>query len=111
MQVFPFGKVTVATAGTSVPLSSVLPAGCPTKVHRIIVSQVFGSTGEPCFGTTAVVASTGVGVIKQFAQAGSTGLLDTYVHEGDPGNELNIEDYALDVTVNGTSLFVSAVIG
>ena len=115
MEIFSLGKVTVATAGTRVPLSSVLPSNFPSNnsCARIIVSQVMGTTGKPCFGTTGVVASTLVGAIKQFAPSASSGLMDTYVHGQGPegGNPLNAGDYAIDVTVSGEGLIVSIEVG
>jgi hypothetical protein len=111
MQIFSLGKVAVATAGTPVALSSLLPANFPSNgsCARIIVSQVMGTTGKPCFGTTAVVASTLAGTIKQFAPAATSGLTDTYVHDpgAEGGNPLNVNNYAIDVTVNGEGLIVS----
>ena len=111
MEIFSLGKVTVATAGTSVPLSSVVPSNFPSNnsCARIVVSQVMGTTGKPCFGTTAVVAATLVGAIKQFAPSASSGVTDTYVHGqgSEDGNPLNAGDYAIDVTVNGEGLIVS----
>jgi len=111
MQIFPLGNVTVATAGTPVPLTSVLPSGFPSNnsCARIVVSQVVGTTGNPCFGTTAVVAATLAGTIKQFAPAASSGLTDTYIHGqgAEDGNSLNVGDYAIDVTVSGEGLIVS----
>jgi len=111
MEIFPLGKVTVTTAGTAVPLSSVLPSNFPStdSCARIVVSQVLGTTGSPCFGTTAVVAATLAGTIKQFAPAAASGVTDTYVHGqgAEGGNLLNVNDYAIDATVNGEGLIVS----
>jgi hypothetical protein len=111
MQTFSLGKVAVTTAGTRVNLKDVLPAGFPTdhKCARIVVSQVVGATGAVVFGTTAVVASSLVGAIKQFAPAAASGLTDTYIHDDNTrtGNPLHVDDFALDVAVNSEGLIVS----
>ena len=114
MQTFSLGKVAVATAGTRVNLKDVLPAGFPAdhKCARIILSQILGTTGAVVFGNAAVVASTLVGVIKQFAPAAATGSTDTYTHADNSvsGNPLHVDDYALDVAANGEGLIVSIVV-
>jgi hypothetical protein len=81
MQTFSLGKVTVPAAGTRVNLGTVLPANFPAdhKATRIIVSQVSGTTGVTVFGTSAVVASTRAGTIKEFQPPASTGLKG-YLH-------------------------------
>ena len=114
MQTFSLGKVAVSSAGTRVNLKDVLPAGFPAdhKFARIVVSQVVGATGAVVFGTAAVVASTLAGAIKQFAPAAASGRTDTYVHEDQTqtGNPLKVDDYALDVAVNGEGAIVSIVV-
>ncbi len=69
MQTFALGKIAVPTAGTAVPLSSVLPAGFPAngKCAAIVVSPPASNTGKAVFGTTAVLAATLVGAVKEFA--------------------------------------------
>ncbi len=114
MQSFPLGKVAVANAGTRVALSSLLPAGFPAdhKCSRIIVSQIVGTTGAVVFGTNAVVASTLVGAIKQFAPAAASGATDTYIHSDNSstGNPLKVDDYSVDVAVNGEGPIVTIVV-
>ena len=114
MQTFPLGKVAVSTAGTRVPLSSLLPANFPAdhKCSRIIVSQIVGTTGAVVFGNAAVVAATLVGAIKQFAPAAASGVTDTYIHSdgGVDGNPLKVDDYAIDVAVNAEGPIVSIVV-
>jgi hypothetical protein len=92
----------------------VLPANFPAdhKCSRIIVSQVVGATGAAVFGTAAVVAATLAGAIKQFAPAAASGTTDTYIHadNSSEGNPLKVDDYAVDVAVNGEGLIVSIVV-
>jgi hypothetical protein len=105
--------VAVTTAGTPTLLSSVLPANFPAdhKCARIILTQC-ASTGKVTFGTTAVVASTLVGAIKQILPPAATGLTDTYIHEdgSNEGNPLHADDYAFDVATNGDGVIVSIVV-
>ncbi len=86
--------------------------GLVSKCARIIVSQIVGTTGAVVFGTVAVVAATLVGAIKQFAPAAASGVIDTYTHadNANEGNPLKVDDYALDVAVNGEGLIVSIVV-
>jgi len=115
MQVFTLGKVSVPTAGTAVSLATALPANFPSdhKCYPIIVSPPKSNTGVAVFGTSGnnaesptVVASTLVGAIKEFLPTGSTGIKDSFELEDDSGfgNNLHIDDYALDTAVNGEGL-------
>ncbi len=112
MQTFPLGKVFVMTAGTPTTLASALPANFPAdhKFHKLIVSQVFGTTGRICFGTTTVLAATLAGTIKEFFPTAATGLADTFTLCGGLSNELNATDYAVDATVNSEGVLISAVV-
>jgi|SRR5690242_16562231 len=114
MQTFSLGKVAVAAAGTRVNLGTLLPTNFPAdhKAARIIISQILGTTGAVVFGTSAVVASTLVGAIKQFSPAAASGVSDTHTHADNSvgGNPLHVDDYALDVAVNGEGVIVSIVV-
>ncbi len=114
MQTFSLGLVTVTTAGTRVPLASVLPADFPSngKCAAIVVSPPASNTGKAVFGTTAVIAASLVGVVKEFLPPASTGAKDSYVHKdvSNEGNPINANDYALDVAVNGEGLIVAIVV-
>jgi uncharacterized protein (UPF0254 family) len=102
MITIPLGKIAVATAGTIVQVTS-----APTFCHAIIVSQIAASTGVAHFGTSTLVASTLVGVVKTFLKPSTTGLADVLVLKSPGGNLLNAADYWVDVAVNGEGLLVS----
>lgn len=78
------------------------------------VGQVSGLTGRAYWGTSDLVASTGVGVIKEFgiphasATVGATEDFFDFMPADDKGNPLTLTDYAMDVTVDNEGLFVTA---
>lgn len=120
MQSISFGKVTVAVAGTRVNLgtaaAALVAAGTIVlpkdhKIAAIIVSQT-ASTGNVVFGTSAVVASTLVGAIKEFVPPAATGLRDTYIHSNDccGGDPMFLDDYAIDVGSNNDGAIISVLI-
>lgn len=114
MQVFSLGKVAVPTPGTAVTLASALPASFPAdhKCAAIIVSPPASNSGKATFGTTAVVASTLVGAIKEFLPTGSTGLKDTFILSdgSNEGNSIRVDDYALDVATGNDGLVFAILV-
>ena len=104
MQMVSLGKIAVATPGTLIPLSATA-----LKVSKILVCQIAGMTGKTYFGTSALVRSTFVGVIKQFAiPVAGAGVLECQLFEDDQsGNGLNLADYYIDADVATEGLLVS----
>lgn len=113
METLSLGKVTVATAGTPTQIKNLLPAALPGwfpanhKVYRINVQQA-GNTGKVSFGTSTVNAATLAGTIYQLLPEATSALKDSYRHEApDSGNQLQLDDYYLDVTVSGEGALIS----
>lgn len=102
MTTIPLGKIAVTTAGTPVQITTT-----PTFCHAIIVSQDISNTGAAHFGTSTLVVSTLVGVVKSFLKPGTTALADTLILKSPGGNLLNAADYWIDVAVSGEGLLVS----
>lgn len=116
------GKVTVATAGTTVKLATVAAAlklpdnilNNGKMVFKIEVFPILSNTGTVFVGLTttsrqapAFLASTGVGVIKEIQKPATSGPIDVVtIQASEEQNAVNISDYLLDVSVNGEGAYV-----
>ena len=109
-----FGKVTVTTAGTIVRATST--QSDPTArvgLQSIQFQALPANTGVIYIGTSAMVKSTGVGVLgiipaPTSATAGPFGSFSVAEVLAPAG--LNLADFYIDSTVNGEGVIISAVV-
>lgn len=99
MDIISLGKKTVTTAGTPIPLSAT-----SVKCHKIIVSQIPGTTGTTYFGKSTLVKATGVGVLRYFVAPTASGMLDFWEIVSPDGNQLDLAEYYVDANVNAEGL-------
>ncbi len=105
------GKVTVTTAGTIVRATNALTA--PTArvgVQSVMVQALPGNTGIIYVGTSAMVVSTGVGVMAAIpkptsALTGPFPSVSFAIVEAPAG--INLNELYLDASVNGEGAYVS----
>ncbi len=121
MHAVSLGYVIVAAAGTPTNLGTVLTAlNLPAdvlqgrKVYCVEVRPLLTNTGKSYVGlkSTArgaggvgMTVSTGVNVLKQFQPPSATGIQDRFELEG-ADNDVLVDDYAIDVAVNGEGVSV-----
>lgn len=86
------GKVTVATAGTVVPLANV-----KTMVHSVIVTYDANDTGS-------IYLKDSAGNIIAALNANSTAPI--VIDSGNGDNAVDLSKYSVDVTVNGKGPYV-----
>lgn len=93
---------TVTTAGTAVALSSTT-----LKVSAVVVQALATNTGYIHVGDSTVLAASLLGARLGIPSAGSTpaSVVFSSAHFG--GNDVNLEDFYIDSTVNGEGVSVT----
>ncbi len=104
MNIAPLGKINVASAGTPVRVTAT-----STPCYGLIVTPVIGNAGATHFGTSTLVKSTLVGVIKTFLKPAATGASDTLQINAPEGNLLNAADFWVDAETTSDGLLVSVI--
>jgi hypothetical protein len=98
------GKVTVASAGTPVALSTDLTL----RACAILVSTIPGLSGNVYFGGTGLNQNTLSQVMMKFNAPSVFGPPDTFLVEARNGrNALQVSEYFLDVSVSGEGALVT----
>lgn len=107
MQVIPLGKITVATAGTPVPITAALISAAGGQlppnggVAKIAVRAVHGSAG------VSYVKSSG-GTIIASLEVPASGHTDEWCAHGPAGGNVIIPNaFALDVATSGDGAYVT----
>ncbi|HVP45409.1 MAG TPA: hypothetical protein VMT32_02455 [Bryobacteraceae bacterium] len=100
----PLGKVTVATPGTLVPLST-----DPTlRASKIYFQVIPGLTGKGYIGKSGMVRATLVKVIRVLWPNSAGGISDSFFLESqDDADVLNLSEYYIDMDVAGEGLLVT----
>lgn len=99
--------ITVATAGT---IQAVSASGIETGLVRAIHFQgMVANTGRVNIGTSALVSSTGVGLIKSLGKdPGSANDIPHWMIESPSGaNDIDPSIFRVDVTVSGEKVLVT----
>jgi len=98
------GKVIQTTPGTPIPLSL-----DPTqRVAKILIQMIPGLTGKAYLGTSAMNKTTLASVARVFWPNPTGGISDEFFLEVQNGlDELNLEEYYLDLDVAGEGVLVS----
>jgi hypothetical protein len=96
------GKVIVPVAGTPVQI-----AASAAPVRSLRFSVVAGNTGRIFLGCSGLNASTGAGLIKEFAANPTGGVDDTLTLPSLERETYNPTDYWIDAAVSGEGLIVS----
>jgi len=98
------GKVTVASAGTPVPLST-----DPTlRVCAILVATIPDLTGNVFLGGAGLNQNSLAGVMIMFNAPSVSGPLDFFLLEPKSGhNSLQLSEYFLDASVSGEGALVT----
>lgn len=96
------GKVTVPVAGTPVQLAAIA-----APVRSIRFSAIAGNTGRVYLGCSGLTASTGAGVIKEFAPNPTGGVDDSFTLPVLERETYNPTDFWIDAAVSGEGLVVS----
>ncbi len=98
------GRVNVPAPGTPVPLS----IDPKTRVCRVLLQAVPGSTGKVYLGTPQMIASSLAGVVRVVAPNASGGIADAYeIVAADGSDSIYLSQLALDAQVAGEGLLVS----
>jgi len=98
------GIVTVAVAGTPVPLG----VDPHLRACTIVVATIPGLTGNIFFGGAGLNQSTLSGVMFKFNPPAVPGQPEHFILQSqDASNSLRISDYFLDATVNGEGALVT----
>ena len=98
------GKVTVASAGTPVPLSTDLTL----RACAILVSTIPGLTGNVYFGGAGLDRNTLAQVMIKFNAPSVSGTADSFLLEARDGhNALQVSEYFLDASVSGEGALVT----
>ncbi|HLM99550.1 MAG TPA: hypothetical protein VK335_09730 [Bryobacteraceae bacterium] len=98
------GKVTVASAGTPVPLSTDLTV----RACAILVATIPGLTGNVFLGGAGLNQTTLHGVMVQFNAPAAQGPADQFLLASeDATNSLRVADYFLDASVSGEGALVT----
>lgn len=104
MTVTAMGRVSVATPGTAVALST-LPV---QEVSKVFFQVIPGLTGKAYVGKKGLNRTTLAGVIRVLWPNASGGLSDSFFLETDDNtNTLNLSEYYIDMDVAGEGLLVS----
>jgi|SRR5579863_1156162 len=98
------GVVTVASAGTPVPLSTdPALAAC-----AILVATIPDLTGNIYFGGVNLNQTTLAGVMIKFNPPSSAGMPDHFLLQSeDAKNSLRVSDYWLDAAVSGAGALIT----
>jgi hypothetical protein len=98
------GKITVASAGTPVPLST----DATIRACTILVATIPGLTGNVYFGGAALNQSTLAGVMIKFNAPAVLGQPDYFILQTQDGrNSLRVSDYFIDASVSGEGALVT----
>jgi hypothetical protein len=98
------GKVTVASAGTPVPLSTDITL----RACAILVSTIPGLTGNVYLGGAGLDQNTLAGVMIKFNAPSVVGPPDSILVEAPGGrNALQVSEYFLDASVSGEGALVT----
>ncbi|HVP46241.1 MAG TPA: hypothetical protein VMT32_06650 [Bryobacteraceae bacterium] len=104
MQATFLGKVTVASAGTPVPLST-----DPTlRACAILVATIPGLTGNVYLGGGGLDRNSLAGVMIVFNAPSVSGPADSFLLEVRDGhNSLQLSEYFLDASVSGEGALIT----
>jgi hypothetical protein len=98
------GKVTVAAAGTPVPLST----DSTLRACAILVSTIPDLTGNVYLGGAGLDRNTLAGVMIKFNAPSVFGPPDSFLVEARGGqNALQVSEYFLDASVSGEGALVT----
>jgi len=98
------GTVTVASAGTPVPLST----DATVRACTILVATIPGLTGNIYFGGATLNQGTLVGVMIKFNAPAVLGQPDHFILKTqDARNSLRVSDYFIDASVSGEGALVT----
>jgi hypothetical protein len=98
------GKMTVASAGTPVPLIT----DPSIRACMIVVATIPGLTGNIYFGGAALNQTTLAGVLIKFNAPAVPGQPDHFILQTqDARNSLRVSDYFVDAAVNGEGPLVT----
>jgi len=98
------GTVTVASAGTPVPLST----DATVRACTILVATIPGFTGNIYFGGAALNQGTLAGVMIKFNAPAVLGQPDHFILQTlDARNSLRVSDYFIDASVSGEGALVT----
>lgn len=98
------GKMTVAAAGTPVPLS----ADPTLRACAILVATIPGLTGNVYLGGSGLDQNSLDGVMIKFNAPSVFGPPDSFLLEARGGrNSLQVSEYFLDVSVSGEGALVT----
>ena len=105
MTVNSVGKISVATSGTPVQVSTNLSL----YVNRVRFAVVIGQTGRVFLGTSGMNKTTGAGIVKEFWPTGAGGAIaDSWeIHDPTGANTLRLADFWVDANTAGEGLMVS----
>jgi hypothetical protein len=96
------GKVVVPVAGTPVQI-----AASAAPVRSLRFSVIAGNTGRIFLGCKGLNASTGAGLIKEFAANPSGGVDDVFSLPALERETYSPTDFWIDAAVSGEGLIVS----
>jgi hypothetical protein len=96
------GKVVVPVAGTPVQIAA---SAAPVRSMRFSVRA--GNTGRVYLGCKGLTASTGAGLIKEFAPNPTGGVDDSFALPTLERETYNPTDFWVDAAVSGEGLVVS----
>jgi len=98
------GTVTVASAGTPVPLST----DTMVRACTILVATIPGFTGNIYFGGAALNQGTLAGVMIKFNAPAVWGQPDHFILQTqDARNSLRVSDFFIDASVSGEGALVT----
>jgi len=98
------GKITVASAGTPVPLIT----DTTVRACTILVAAIPGLTGNVYFGGAAMNQGTLGGVMIKFNAPAALGQPDQFLLQTQDGsNSLRVSDYFIDASVSGEGALVT----
>jgi hypothetical protein len=98
------GRISVATPGTPVPLST-NPAATASK---LFFQAIPGLTGKTYVGAPAMNKTTLSGVARVLSPNSAGGFSETfYIESQDGENSIRLKDYAIDADVAGEGLLVT----
>lgn len=104
MEVKSLGKIAPSTAGTPVRIT----ADESLRAHRLIISQIAGTTGKVVAGLSGLNRTTLASAVKQFLPPGANGGTDVFILES-PGvtNQIRVSDFWVDADNNSEGVIVS----
>ena len=98
------GKITVASAGTPVPLIT----DTAVRACKILVATIPGLTGNIYFGGAAMNEGTLGGVMIKFNAPAVPGQPDNFILQTQYGrNSLRVSDYFIDASVSGEGALIT----